>query len=872
MSANAVQRTPAGIPEYHLNTLDLAIPTNKYCDECKNMLKTWPWASIQHQAVNAMKQLGCPLCSFIYDTLNLHRRIYSWEHNKLCTLDAWADEGDPHCDATTIRSPITHLTTDSVFKAIRKWMEDCSKSHPDCRSLFGDFLADPAELPKRVVDVNAKDGFLRIHESLPYQKETYTALSYVWDVNAKSGEESQKREVWPRREEDGQTWVEARSLPLGFQDAVELTRRINVRYLWIDALCVHQDDPEDRKENVSKVLDIFRNAALCIRPANIDNIHESFLRKEGPYLGSPVCKVRVSNSKGRDILLKLTTKMNDATSGMDRYDERLRKRSWSVMEAFASPRHVTITSHNEIAFFCLNPHYTTRFPYYQWVYTINDSYNQYHYIGATGASWAEYFKTHKNKHRPWEPWTHLITDIHQGAVTRPEDRLEMLSSIAKHHIWDEEYLFGLWKKHAREGLMWEPYGAEERGQVLDHAPSWSWGSVGVRVGYPDLIFLRNWQFRFVSWARGSAGKPPRSDPPVLATAILKGKIVPQETFKKRGLDLLAERDYYSHGWTGTPLKNRIPENMWDDIYFLLLAQTDFGPPGNRHAGPTKENNPMGSTGSAQKGIHSSQSGTFAETGPSETQPGSTELEPEHEQAPVAVRSKRRSIVDWFGSVPKSFSSQRPHISSMRQRWPGSSSRHGRSQSQSQPEASTGAQKQYAEKLSHTKRPSEPAVVVEPDSSEDQGTQELTWRRSLEEKGAPYPPEFMASPPPEVKSGFDIDKDEPATPDPKPSTSGSKPSQEDGKRTTGEVRRTKSEGKSAGTDDEWSFQSEEKDDDSMADPDAIGGRLKPHKGTKLMVLRRVSGNTYERFTMTTRHFNEEMVSVLHKVELEVIYLI
>lgn len=879
MTANAVSTKPVGIPEYQLTMLGLSLPGSTYCDECKNMLKTWPWKSITHQAVNAMEQIGCPLCKFLFDSLSLKKRIYSWEHNKLCTLDAWADEGDPHCDVTTVRSPITHLTTDSNFKAIRKWMQDCSTSHVNCKSTYGDFLANPAELPKRVVDVNAKDGYLRIHESLPSQKETYTALSYVWDANAKSGQESPKREVWTKREEDGETWFEERSLPLGFQDAVELTRRINVRYLWVDALCVNQNDPEDRKENVSQLLDIFQNAAICIRPANIDNIHQSFLRNEARPLASPICKIRVMDSKDREIVLKLTTKMNDASSGMARYDKRLRSRAWPVMEAFAAPRHVTITHHNEMTFFCLNPHYTTKWPHYQWVYTINDSYNQYHYVGTCGLSWATFYKTAKNAHRPWEPWTHLVNDIHEGAVTRLEDRLEMLSSIAKDPVWDGEYLFGLWKKHAREGLMWDTYMAGERGQILTHAPTWSWGSVGVRVCHPDLIFLQNWQFRVLEWTRGPAGKPVRTDPPILGTVILRGRVISCKRLKEMGRDILGERDYY-RCWTGSPLVKDIPEHMVDEMYVMLLAQTDFGPAGNRYASPTKKKS-ANLRGTAQNGVRSSQSGYFAETGPTQDQSGGTGTEPEQEHhqdqedpaTPATGRSRRRQIADWFGSVPRSIGNQRPHMPSMRPRWSGFGSRHGRSQSQTQPETSAAAQKQYAERPQHKKTPSEPAVVVQPpDPSDAEDTGELTWRRSLEEKGAPYPPEFMAAPPPKVASGFDKDST-PITSESEPVSFDSKAkgtaSQEPVRKqaNVGEVRYQESE---AWLDD--IREERHNKPQPKLDPNATWQRLHPDKGTKLMVLHRVSDNTYERYTMITRYFKEDLVDLWEKKETEVIHLI
>ncbi|KAH7378009.1 hypothetical protein BKA64DRAFT_585809, partial [Cadophora sp. MPI-SDFR-AT-0126] len=42
------------------------------------------------------------------------------------------------------------------------------------------------------------------------------------------------------------------NLPVLFRDAIELTRTLGIRFLWIDSLCIIQDDIEDwEREQVS---------------------------------------------------------------------------------------------------------------------------------------------------------------------------------------------------------------------------------------------------------------------------------------------------------------------------------------------------------------------------------------------------------------------------------------------------------------------------------------------------------------------------------------------------------------------------------------------------------------------------------------------
>lgn len=46
-------------------------------------------------------------------------------------------------------------------------------------------------------------------------------------------------------------------LPCLFQDAVHMTSDLGFRYLWIDVLCIAQDDPEDWSRELPKLPDYF---------------------------------------------------------------------------------------------------------------------------------------------------------------------------------------------------------------------------------------------------------------------------------------------------------------------------------------------------------------------------------------------------------------------------------------------------------------------------------------------------------------------------------------------------------------------------------------------------------------------------------------
>ena len=55
-----------------------------------------------------------------------------------------------------------------------------------------------------------------------------------------------------------------RQLVFTSQDAVTVTQKLRQRYLWIDSICIIQDSPEDKAQELAKMADIYENALLTI--------------------------------------------------------------------------------------------------------------------------------------------------------------------------------------------------------------------------------------------------------------------------------------------------------------------------------------------------------------------------------------------------------------------------------------------------------------------------------------------------------------------------------------------------------------------------------------------------------------------------------
>lgn len=148
-------------------------------------------------------------------------------------------------------------STEQNFDLLRDWLKCCLSTHESCRA--GNKCTDEnAILPTRVIDV----GSSRENDIRPYLLETkgglkgtYMTLSHRWG----STESQFKTESSTLKRFQRELPMEL--MPQSFRDAIKVTRQLDIRYLWIDSLCIVQDDPSDWKRESLKMGTIF---ASCI--------------------------------------------------------------------------------------------------------------------------------------------------------------------------------------------------------------------------------------------------------------------------------------------------------------------------------------------------------------------------------------------------------------------------------------------------------------------------------------------------------------------------------------------------------------------------------------------------------------------------------
>ncbi|KAK0740116.1 heterokaryon incompatibility protein-domain-containing protein [Schizothecium vesticola] len=130
------------------------------------------------------------------------------------------------------------------------WIRRCTTEHAACRSVG---LSSP--LPTRVVDVSDPTNVKLIESS--GMTGRYLCLSHCWG-------EHQPLRTLTSNYADHLSSIPWSKTPETFQDAITLARKLGFSNIWIDSLCIVQDDAADWEAEAQKMMDIYQNCFLTI--------------------------------------------------------------------------------------------------------------------------------------------------------------------------------------------------------------------------------------------------------------------------------------------------------------------------------------------------------------------------------------------------------------------------------------------------------------------------------------------------------------------------------------------------------------------------------------------------------------------------------
>ena len=370
---------------------------------------------------------------------------------------------------------------------IKTWIQDCQKTHCLC-SMEISSQRLPL-LPTRVIEIET-DGQARVTETMGMRAE-YLTLSYCWGQGKKllSTKGSDSYEQFKQRLPVDDT------MPRTFRDALQVTSALGFRYLWIDALCIIHDDPEDVGKEMAKMGGIYQQSTLTIFAASGPDTDSGLFSKRDAR-GSKPCNVRITLRSGAKCLhqrISIRPQIQD-------YRSTLETRGWVLQEEVLSGRSLTF-AYNTVEWSCLT---TQAFETYPTV-EMHDSFDDQKesskdlcrrinqamrllvrrpdILNEIPSPWDG------KRHNHFDRWYDVVAAYSGRALTVDSDKLLAVAGLATlmQENYDLTYVTGLWKEDLQVGLCWwvtsrnnmfrrsGPRSIDE--DFPDYiAPTWSWAS------------------------------------------------------------------------------------------------------------------------------------------------------------------------------------------------------------------------------------------------------------------------------------------------------------------------------------------------------------------------------------------------------------
>lgn len=159
------------------------------------------------------------------------------------------------------------------------WLQYCSLNHKACT----DFRKG-GRLPGRVIDVNDRQKPILVEGVR--SDEPYITLSYKW------GESRRYISTTENLTQHTKQGIPLEKLPQTFKDAIFVTNTLGFRWLWIDALCICQDLPDERDREMNSMDETFQNSAMTIFATAGEDADAGLMSIRDPRLAKP-CKLRI---------------------------------------------------------------------------------------------------------------------------------------------------------------------------------------------------------------------------------------------------------------------------------------------------------------------------------------------------------------------------------------------------------------------------------------------------------------------------------------------------------------------------------------------------------------------------------------------------
>lgn len=395
-------------------------------------------------------------------------------------------EGSPR-DYNFNLSPLTGDA--ATWGLIRNWVDTCIESHQRCNQ-------EAKYIPQYLLQLDKSNRIFRLvsaDQVGPHPTVRYCTLSHCYSADSHGSLQlaSSTLEALSRPQP-------LSSLPLTYQDAFAVVSQLGVNYLWIDHLCVPQDQPFTDHER----RDVFSNSFCGIGATSSTSPSSGLFNKRTPELSLPTVFEFPLSADGDTAMVRFNSP--DASKFRD---EPLIKTARGFQQRLLTKRMIHFTA-SLIYWECyealcseVNPQNMVLLPKY---YTAPEKDtvpgSQHTHVSnrsLAAPAWKRLimvqpppYPNADDRDAILDSWFHLLQTYTSCKHEAPEERLSCVETAAmdtkallKKNGYDEIYLAGMWKDTFPAALVWTVEAAADGRPTQYQGPSWSWSAINGAISY-----------------------------------------------------------------------------------------------------------------------------------------------------------------------------------------------------------------------------------------------------------------------------------------------------------------------------------------------------------------------------------------------------
>ncbi|KAI0381166.1 heterokaryon incompatibility protein-domain-containing protein [Hypomontagnella monticulosa] len=428
-------------------------------------------------------------------------------------LEMYARPGDVAAKYLKYRPVDTTPNSDQSVLEVQGWVQDCIDNHTECPK------PKPGELPTRLIEIENEND-LKIVTGV--RDGAYAALSYCWGGPQLFALKMENKDKMMKG-------FKKSDLPLTIQHGITLTRKLGLRYIWIDSLCIIQNDDGDKTKELPKMISTYRNAYITVTSGS-STCYDGFLDRRG-------CKTHESDDLPPDLLemrvfcpvgeeeelgdlgamftvelpsgpcvLKESKIMIREEAPYMMSSEPISERGWTFQERVLSPRLVLYGQRT--TWTCQTKQYSAggaedwgrderSLDISMLALELKSSgaddteilnFGDFQY-GFRFINYGKGAKLTETKSVLPDTWHRAVEEYSSRQLSVPGDKLPAISGVAAavKNLTSAKYVAGLWEESLLRDLLWSTYPCivTERPAVW-RAPTWSWASCDRRVKFKHI--------------------------------------------------------------------------------------------------------------------------------------------------------------------------------------------------------------------------------------------------------------------------------------------------------------------------------------------------------------------------------------------------